>query len=166
MAGMSITDERKQLIDFTEPYLQTGQMVLIRSTDRLRFRTVDGIYKPKTRIGYEKDTTGEQFVKLNLKDSASVGYKSAQEGITDLMIGNIDYFIHDGPTIWKYTLHLSNTKLKGLYTPLTEEYLAWGVRKGDSELLEFLNSNIKKLKRDGKIDKIKYKWLPKIIKAE
>jgi ABC-type amino acid transport substrate-binding protein len=166
MSGMSITEDRKKLIEFTEPYMRIGQMVLFRSNDRLRFRTVDGIYKPKTRIGYEENTTGAQFVITNLKDSASIGYKSAELGITALMIGNIDYFIHDGPTVWKYTLNLSNTTLSGFYTPLTEEYLAWGVRKGDVQLLEFLNSNIKKLEQDGKIDEIKYKWLPKIIKAK
>ena len=82
------------------------------------------------------------------------------------MIGNIDYFIHDGPTVWKYTLNLSNTKLTGFYTPLNEEYLAWGVRKGDIQLLEFLNANIKKFKQDGNIQKIKNKWLPTIIKAK
>lgn len=166
MSGMSITADRQQLIDFTEPYMQTGQMVLFRSNDRLRFRTVDGIYKPKTRIGYEENTTGAQFVITNLKDSASIGYKSAEQGITALMIGYIDYFIHDAPTIWRYTLSLSNTKLTGFYTPLTKEYLAWGVRKGDTQLLEYLNANIKKLEQDGIIQQIKNKWLPTIIKAK
>lgn len=166
MSGMSITEDRKKLIEFTEPYMQIGQMVLFRSNDRLRFRTVDGIYKPKTRIGYEENTTGAQFVIANLKDSASIGYKSAELGITALMIGNIDYFIHDAPTIWRYTLSLSNTKLTGFYTPLTKEYLAWGVRKGDTQLLEYLNANIKKLEQDGIIQKIKNKWLPTIIKAK
>jgi len=166
MSGMSITADRQQLIDFTEPYMQTGQMVLIKSSDVLRFRTVEGIYKPNIKIGYEADTTGEQFVKSNLTESVSFEYKSAEQGITALMIGYIDYFIHDAPTIWRYTLNLSNTKLSGFYTPLTEEYLAWGVRKGDTQLLEYLNANIKKLEQDGIIQKIKNKWLPTIIKAK
>jgi len=82
------------------------------------------------------------------------------------MIGNIDCFIHDAPTILKYTFNSSNTKLTGFYTPLTKEYLAWGVGKGDTQLLEFLNSIIKKLKQDVIIQNIKNKWLPTVIKAK
>ena len=166
MSGMSITEDRQQLINFAEPYMKIGQMVLFRSNDRLRFKSVNGIYKPNTKIGYEVDTTGEQFVKTNLMDSVSLEYKSVEDGINALKIGYIDYFIHDAPTIWKYTLDLNNTRLLAFYKPLTEEYLAWGVRKGDTQLLNFLNLNIKKLKQEGKIQMIKNKWLPTIVKAK
>ena len=76
MSGMSITADRQQLIDFTEPYMQTGQMVLFRSNDRLRFRTVDGIYKPKTKIGYEENTTGAHSRPVLAVWSPSTGEKS------------------------------------------------------------------------------------------
>lgn len=166
MSGMSVTEDRKQIIDFTEPYMQIGQMVLIRNDEINRLSPISKIYLDNSRVGYELDTTGEQFVKSRLISSVSLGYKSVEDGLGALDNGYIDYFIHDAPTIWKYTLDKNNNNLVGLYTPLTEEYLAWGVRKDDQELLKVLNSIIKKLKEDGSIQEIINKWIPISIKTK
>jgi ABC-type amino acid transport substrate-binding protein len=49
MSGMSITDERKELVSFTEPYLRVGQMALIRRADEGRLPEVTAVPTPDTR---------------------------------------------------------------------------------------------------------------------
>lgn len=161
MAGMSITQERRKLVDFTDPYMQVGQMAVIRKDDISRLHDPAVIDAKTSRVGFQKDTTGELFARENLKNAQLVGFDSIDAGIAALRAKKIDYFIHDAPTIWRLTggFGPENADLMGLYRPLTIEHLAWAVRKDDGSLRDSLNQVLENWGRDGFLESVLDKWL-------
>jgi ABC-type amino acid transport substrate-binding protein len=160
MSGLSITPERAMRVRFTEPYMQAGQLAIIRAKDVGRFGRIQWIRRPETRVGYERGTTGEFYVADRLPRSTAFAFGSVAAGIRSLRAGRIDYFIHDAPTIWRLAGDPAHRDLVGLYRPLTEEVLAWAVRPDDSELLTLLDDTISNWKREGTIEPILDRWIP------
>lgn len=161
MSGMSVTPERARLVSFTEPYLQVGQMAVIRKADYLRLYDEGKMNEPGSRVGVLKNTTSELFARENLPRATVVGFDTVDDGITALRGNLIDFFVMDAPGVWKITggLETANPDLKGLYTPLTKEYLAWAVRQNDSALRERLNKVLAEWKADGELDEILDEWI-------
>ena len=98
MSGMSITAERSQRIAFTQPYLEIGQMAIIRKADIGRLSQPRAMFKAGVRIGVEPGTTGEQFVQTAVAEAEVLTYASPQQGFLALQAGEIDFFVHDAPT--------------------------------------------------------------------
>ncbi len=161
MSGMSITPTRSRLVSFTDPYLQVGQMALIRKADYLRLRDPSAMDRAGTRVGFQTGTTGEAFARRALTLAGVQGFNTPEDGIVALRAGQIDFFIHDAPTIWRTTggLDRKDPDLTGLYRPLTQEYLAWAVRKNDQALRERLNAALQQWKSDGGLDAVLDRWI-------
>jgi polar amino acid transport system substrate-binding protein len=162
MSGMSITEERGELVSFAEPYLRVGQMSLIRAEDIADLAEPSVMFSKAWRVGFMNNTTGEFFAREHLPRSELVGFDSIEAGIAALHAKRIDYFIHDAPTIWRITLDLEtrDDALLALFNPLTEEYLAWAVRKSDTELLGLLSTHISQWKQSGQLQRILNRWIP------
>ena len=160
MSGLSITPERAERVRFSDPYMQVGQLALIRTSDIARFGRIHFIRRVGARVGYERGTTGERFVATQLTRSRSFAFDDVEAGIRSLRAGRIDYFIHDAPTVWRLAGNPASRDLQGLYHPLTEEHLAWAVRKNDTKLLALLNTTLAHFKREGMIEPIIDRWIP------
>jgi polar amino acid transport system substrate-binding protein len=166
MSGMSITVARQYRIAFSDPYFRTGQMALVRKRDKAdRYQYASGYYgiyamAPVSTIGVVKDTTGEFFVRKDFGSAKKItAFSCSEDAVTALKAGKIDIFVHDAPVI--YALAAQNqADLSPLYSLLTEEYLGWGIRKNDRELLESANAFIEKLKREDALLPIVNRWLP------
>lgn len=161
MSGMSITAEREKVVAFTEPYLRVGQMAVVLAKNLPRLRDYDAMEAPSARVGYQTNTTGESYVRKSLARAQRKGYDSAADGVAALRAGEIDFFVHDAPTVWRLTGQFdpANADLAGRYRPLTTEYLAWAVRKDDARLLEELNGVLTRWEKDGVIDTILDRWI-------
>jgi ABC-type amino acid transport substrate-binding protein len=162
MSGMSETFDRKAKVDFAKPYKQVGQMALIRKADVTRLSDPAAMQAEGTRVGVEKMTTGEMYARQNLRKAKITTFDSSSQGIAALRKGELDYFVHDAPTIWRTVGRpmAEDPDLTGLYRPLTEEYLAWAVRKGDNTTKEFLDAAIAKWKENGTAQAILDRWIP------
>lgn len=162
MAGMSVTKTRSEKVGFAEPYARVGQMALIRSDDYLKLRNPNSMNWPTSRVGVKSGTTGAKFAKTVLKGAKITEFANVDDGIAALRAGEIDFFIHDAPTVWRVagTPLNPDPQLIGLYTPLTEEYLAWAVRKDDPELRQRLSHIVIEWKTDGKIKPVLDRWVP------
>ncbi len=162
MSGMSVTDERSQQVLFTEPYLQVGQMGLIRSDDLLLWSQPQTLFTKGRKVGVKTGTTGEQFARAQLPDADITAFENIDSATDALVAGTIDIFIHDAPTVWRLTASNATQKagLMGLYRPLTDEYLAWAVRKQDTDLASRLNQALATLKQDGTLKRLEGKWIP------
>lgn len=160
MSGLSITSERAERVRFTKPYMQVGQLALIRSSDIARFGRIHLMRRVGTRVGYQRDTNGERFVATQLLRSRSFAFDDVDAGIRSLRAGRIDYFIHDAPTVWRLAGDVTSRDLQGLYRPLTEEHLAWAVRTDDVELHARLEATLADWKRRGLIEPIVDRWIP------
>ena len=166
MSGMSITDERSQRVDFTQPYLQIGQMAIIRRADIGRLSQPRAMYKAGMRVGVELGTTGEQYVKDYAAEAELKQYQNPREGFSALQQNEIDFFIHDAPTSWKLAQSSNDTDLMALYKPLTNESIAWAVNKNNTQLLNTLNEALETLRAAGTLSKIQYQWIPVKIEVE
>ena len=160
MSGMSITSERQKLVDFSNSYLQIGQMAIIRMADLSRLAPPGAIYQPGIRIGVESDTTGESYAKTSLTETAIKSFATPAGAFKALRAGDVDFFIHDAPTSWKIAQSNDYGDLFALYRPLTQESLAWAVKKGNQPLLAELNQALSTLKANGKLKLIQDHWMP------
>ena len=160
MSGMSITPERAIRIAFTSPYLVTGLVAAIRNSDRELFRTKNDIMNKNIAIGVIRGTVGEKYARRNLtKASRIILFEQADHAAVALVNRTISVFIHDAPAVmWTVSKHAED--ICGIWEPLNREEIAWGVRKGDGELLAQLNSIIEKWRKDGTIDEVINRWLP------
>jgi len=166
MSGVSITDDRKKRVDFTNPYMTIGQMVLIKADNIMSLSSKMSMYSAGRRFGAEKNTTGLQFIKSEFADSQIASFESVAQGITALKADKIDYFVHDAPTIWQYTVltRTQDRELFGLYEYMTNEPLAWAIKKGNKDLLKKLNQALLIMKKKGLVNKAVNQWIP--IKIE
>lgn len=156
ISGMSITDERKKQIDFSEAYVMAGQIVIVKD-ENTEVKSVSDL-KGKT-VGVELGTTGEKSAsKLSgLKEVKK--YDKATEALQDLAAGRIDAVIIDEPVGRYYVTNASkNGKYKVLSEKLTSEPMGIGFRKGDKELEEAVQKAVNELKKDGTMSKISTKW--------
>jgi ABC-type amino acid transport substrate-binding protein len=160
MSGLSITEERAFRVLFTEPYMQVGQLALIRSRDIARLGRIVAIKRPDIRVGYERGTTGEIYVADRLPRAIAFAFDDVDAGLRALRAGRIDYFVHDAPTIWRLAGDPTHRDLIGLYRPLTEEYLAWAVRRDDAELRKALDQALVEIQQQGLIEPILNRWIP------
>jgi ABC-type amino acid transport substrate-binding protein len=162
MSGMSITEARSERVQFTVPYLNVGQMALIRRADYERLRDRDAMEQPSARVGFLSATTSEAYARRHLPAATLIGYSSPEAGVAALRGGVIDFYVQDAPTIWRITGNLAGEypDLMGRYRPLTAEYLAWAVRKDDDEVLTRLNALLLRWEQNGEIGTVLDRWIP------
>ena len=156
MSGMSITPERQVRIGFASPYLHSGQMALCRAENAATVQV--SLLWGKLRVGYQKGTTGEYFVQRNLNQAIRTGFSEPAEGARSLAKKKIDVFIDDAPVTWWLASENETAGLIVLNSLLTDEYLAWGLRKDDTELLTAANRFIEEAKQDGRLKAMVLKW--------
>jgi ABC-type amino acid transport substrate-binding protein len=162
MSGMSITNDRKKLVAFTNPYTTISQMALYRAADAARFRKRAALDASTLRVGVVNGTTGEQYARKNHPHVQVKGFDSVDAGVAALRQGDVDIFVHDAPAIWRVTggLESPERELTGFYEPLTEEHLAWAVRKqGAGALRGRLNTVLAKWKKHGQVESVLDRWI-------
>ena len=160
MSGMSITRLREVRVAFSIPYFKSGQMALIRREDAARFSTGFFALSTSSAIGVIKDTTGDYFVETNYSSIKKKIFPTPRAAAKAVIDKKIDMFIYDAPM----NLYLaSENETKGLtvlFTLLTEEYLAWGIRKDDRDLLKSANDFLRTFNEEGKLNQVIHHWIP------
>ena len=166
MSGITITPERERYVNFAQPYIQVGQMTLIRKNEKKQFPNIHSLLNTNLRAGYLSNTTSASFVTENLHHAQLMPMLSVEQAVDKLRSGKIDLFIHDAPTIWLIAGNATEEQLTGLYWPLTRESLAWAVRPSDITLLNSLNSTLNQWKQNGVLQKILNSWMKMRIEIE
>ena len=164
MSGLSITDQRSERVLFTQPYLQVGQMSIMHRDKVARFAQPWAIYREGIRIGVEPGTTGASFAEAELKDAQVKYFDDPPAAFAGLRGDVIDLYIHDAPTSWQLANSSENDDLISLYSPLTDESLAWAVALGNGSLLQELNRALDLMKANGTLSYILNRWIP--VKVE
>jgi ABC-type amino acid transport substrate-binding protein len=159
MSGMSVTEDRAQLVSFTEPYMHIGQMALVRASDEGSFPNMDSFLNTTSRVGFVSNTTGEQASKELFSKAKFMPQLTVGDGVAALRQGRIDILIHDAPTVWRLGGNPGETGLKGLYWPLTKEPLAWAVRKSDVPLNFALSRQVREWELSGRLKQLTSRWI-------
>ena len=117
------------------------------------------------RVGVEPGTTGARYVESELPAAQVKNYDNAAAAFSALRHNEIDVYIHDAPTSWQLATSNNDNDLISLYKPLTEEQLAWAVRKDDQQLADMLNKALNTMKSNGTLRYILNRWIPVTIEV-
>jgi ABC-type amino acid transport substrate-binding protein len=159
MSGMTVTRAREVRVAFSEPYLRSGLMALMRRDDMGRYPTPERIYGSTAAIGVVDGTTGDKFVREKCPDAAVMVYPTAVAAVTELRQRRIDIFIHDAPVVVWFA-SANESELGVLLKPLDRESLAWAMRRSDDQLLTAVNAALARWRTDGTLDRTLTHWLP------
>lgn len=162
MSGMSITEARKFRVAFTEPYLNNGLLAMMRTEDREKYDTKEKILRAHANVGVKRGTTGDAFVQKEMPNAVRVGVQTPSDGAWELRNRRVSLFIHDGYSI-AWLVSENEADLTAMWTPMTEEYLAWAVRRQDVQLLQAANAMLERMKQDGTLTHIIRRWLPYMV---
>jgi ABC-type amino acid transport substrate-binding protein len=159
MSGMSVTTARQARIAFTDPYLKSGLLALIRREDARVYSSRDAILGTRAVVGFRRGTTGEVFVQQSMARARPVGLAAPGDAPFALRRHEIDLFIHDAPSIvWLASEHEGD--LTVVPALLNEELLAWGVRRTDTDFRRALNEVLAQWRQDGTRKAILSQWIP------
>ena len=155
MAGLTITEDRKQNINFSDPYTEAAQVIVVKNDSTVA--SPDDLVG-KT-IGVQIGTTGDIYAE-DIADATIERYSKYFEAINALTQGKIDAVIVDREP---GKVFVSDSEdLKMIDEEFTLEEYAIGVAKENTELLDQINASLKKLQESGQIDAI----INKYIKAD
>ena len=166
MSGLSVTAERSQQVQFTDPYLRVGQMAIMHKSKLGRFSQPWSVYREGIRVGVKSGSTGAAFADRELKDAVVRQYENTEQAFNALRGDEIDLYVHDAPTSWELANGMENDDLISLYAPLTEEMLAWAVRKDDDALAADLNRALQLMQGNGTLQYILNRWIPVTVEVK
>ena len=173
MAGLTVTDERKESVNFTTSYATGIQSVIVKAdsgyTSYEDFYTgfdADGNpagVKEGIKIGVQQDTTGDIYSssepsKWGFGEDNVERYKTGADAVEALKSGKVTAVIIDNEPAKSFVN--ANEGLVILEGSYTEEQYAIAVNKEDTELLEKINDALAKLTENGEIAKIVEKYIP------
>ena len=156
MAGVTVTDERKAVMDFSDSYATGIQSIIVPEGSDIT--SPDDLAGKK--IGTQRGTTGYIYCSDDFGDDAVVAYDNGLTAVQALNNGQVDAVVIDNEPAKAYVE--SNPGLKILDTSYAEEDYAIGMNKSNTALLEAVNAALEELKADGTLQAI----VDKYIKAE
>ena len=153
MAGITVTDERKAVMAFSDSYATGIQSIIVPEGSDIA--TVDDLSGKK--IGTQRGTTGYIYCSDDFGDENVVAYDSGLTAVQALNNGQVDAVVIDNEPAKAYVA--SNPGLKILDTSYAEEDYAIGMNKDNTALLDAVNAALEELKADGTLQSIVDKYI-------
>ncbi len=150
VSAFSITEERKQSIDFSDPYYSSSQVIMVLENSGL---TAKEDLAGKV-IAVELSTTGADAAKT-IEDAQVKAVDDYNVATMMLKNGSAHAVVLDAPIAAEY---VSRYNFIVLETPLTFEETAMVIKKGNNDLKAAVDKALEKIKADGKYDELKKKW--------
>lgn len=144
-AGMSITPERLEEVDFSIQYITSNQVVMVREDSNITMDKIDG-----KKIAVQLGNVADNYAEKNYKNSEIVRQKKYLTMVEDLKAGKVDLIIMDN--LPAQEIVKANNELKLLPGYLFSDSYGIAVKKGNIELLNNINIVLKKLQSEGKIE--------------
>jgi len=157
-SGMTLTQERNLRINFSEPFIVVGQTLLIRKELADKVKSYKDLNSADYRITSKIGTTGEMVAKKLIAQAKYSGFDNEQEAVMDVVNGKADAFIYDAPYNVVAVNKAGAGKLGFLDQPFTFEPLAFGLKKGDYDSINWINNWLHQIREDGTYDRIHAKW--------
>ena len=153
MAGVTVTDERQNVMDFTDSYATGIQSIIVKEDSDIA--SVDDLAGKK--IGTQRGTTGYLYCSDDFGDENVVAYANGLTAVQMLNNGQVDCVVIDNAPAKEFIA--ANPGLKLLDTAYVEESYAIGVGKGNTELKDAINTALEELKADGTLQAIVDKYI-------
>ncbi len=153
MAGVTVTDERQNVMDFTDSYATGIQSIIVKEDSDIA--SVDDLAGKK--IGTQRGTTGYLYCSDDFGDENVVAYDNGLTAVQMLNNGQVDCVVIDNAPAKEFIA--ANPGLKLLDTAYVEESYAIGVGKGNTELKDAINTALEELKADVTLQAIVDKYI-------
>lgn len=153
-AGMTITEERKKNVDFSDPYFEATQAVLVdKKSGIASFADLKG-----KKVGAQAQTTGEDYAKSKGLDPVS--FESSDAVINGLRTGQVEAVVIDYPVVQGWLKDKANAAAFEVAEQInTGEQYGFTVKKGNTKLREAINKAIADAKADGTYKKLYEQWI-------
>ena len=153
VSAVTITEERKQTMDFTDPYFDAAQLIAVKETSKVaKFADLK-----KLKVGVQTGTTGDEAVsKLLGKTNTNVKrFESTPLALKELEAGGVDAVVADNGVVIHYVANNPGGKFKTVSDKdFVPEQYGIALKKGNAELLAKMNEGLKAIKADGTYDQI------------
>lgn len=154
IAGMTINDKRKEVVDFSVGYFESGLSAVVNKQNTTIKSEADFMGKV---FAVKKGTVGATYAEANKdKFKSTIKYfDDTPSMFQEVINGNADITFEDYPVIAYAISTDANSKLRIAVDKISKDYYGFAVKKGmNKELLDKFNSGFKKLKDSGEYDKI------------
>ncbi|MBS6706393.1 MAG: transporter substrate-binding domain-containing protein [Lachnospiraceae bacterium] len=157
MSSMTITEERKETVDFSDPYANALLAVLTNKDSQIT--SVDDLNQEGKKVAVKTGSTGYLYAQEHLKNAEIIALQDESACVMEVSQGKADGFIYDQLTIyrnWQNNLDTTNA----VFIPF-QDVEPWGiaVKKGNTELLDQLNEFIETYREDGGFEELTEKYL-------
>ena len=157
VSDITITEERKQSMDFSAAYFDAHQLIAVRDNDN-----INALADLKNlKIGVQTGTTGDEVAtKLVGKNSPNVKrYESTPLALKELEAGGVDAVVADNGVVIHYVANNSGTKFRIVSDQsFTPEQYGFAIKKGNTELQAKLNQGLSAIRADGTYEQIYTKY--------
>jgi polar amino acid transport system substrate-binding protein len=158
VSSITITDERKLSMDFSDPYFDAHQLIAVKAGSKVaRFADLKAL-----KVGVQTGTTGDEAVaKLQGKTSANIKrFESTPLALKELEAGGVDAVVADNGVVVNYVANNAGQKFKTVSdAAFVPEHYGIAVKKGNAELLTKLNQGLAAIKADGTYASLYAKYL-------
>lgn len=158
ISSMTITDDRKKTIDFSDPYCKAYLCLLINKNSPVN--NINGLNVKGRKVAVKKGTTGHIYAEQNLKNCEVMAFDKESACVLEVTQGKADAFIYDQMTIYKnWKQYPDSTKVN--LEPFGNDYEYWGIglNKNQDELKGRINQFLKEFKENGGFDRLSGKYL-------
>jgi ABC-type amino acid transport substrate-binding protein len=148
MASMTITDERAEVVEFSEPYFLSGSLIMVPADSTIK--GVEDLAGKTVAIiqGAVQDTIVAELA----PDAERVKFGKVSEAVLALKTGRADAYVHDDIVI--LTLAKDNPDLKPVGKPFEPLPYGIAVRKGDTAFIDWVDEQLNTMKQDGSFDEL------------
>jgi len=154
IAGVTITEERAQRVDFSDPYYKSGISAVIRKEDSEKYPSFDSL--KKSRLCAQIGTTGANAAQ---KISGNVGtYNTVPEAIMELKTKGCEAVLNDRPVNLYFLRTKNDNSVVEIKELLNGEDYGIMISKKHPELLKQVNDGLAKIRKNGKFAEIHKKW--------
>ncbi len=154
MAGMTVTPDRQENVNFSEPYAEGHQVIIV--TEDSEIASSDDLAGKK--IGVQQNTTGDIYTTDDFGDEAIQRFNRGADAVMALSNGSVQAVVIDLEPAKAFVA--ANEGLKILETEYATEEYAIAINKNDTELLDKVNAALQELKDDGTLQQIVDRYIP------
>jgi len=153
LASMTITEERKKVIDYTIPYFMSGHLILVQKDSKIeKYQDLAG-----KKIATTQGSTGDIVIGELVPNAERTKFQHNSESLQSLKDRRVEAFIQDDVLLLDLQKRNPELKIVG-WPPFRPAPYGLGVRKGDKEWLDFVDAALTKIKKSGDYQKLWDKW--------
>lgn len=162
ISSMTVTEDRRKSIDFSDPYLKMGLAILAAKNSNIE--SINDVDKPGRNVVVKKGTTGDIYAIQHFKNVNLLVLNDESACAIEVAQGKADCFIYDQISVFEnWKRHETTTR--AILQPFTQEEWAMGIKKGNDALRTQINAFLKEFKDSGGFDALGNKYFGENKKA-